>query len=186
MDVNQALKAIRGKSAVGRIAQALVQNTSSFVHGMASDLPAQEQALTSVLEKVPLEYNATFGLGAASIRRHEWLDAINHFTNCLITRPSDAASALNRAVARLGYASGGGAKREDVIREMLHEAIQDLDLAQNGASHDASIYYNRGVAKHKLGMHDSAEADLTMALKLSPDDPHTLLVRMQVHVTLRA
>merc|ERR1712167_280365 len=130
----------RGRAAM----RAMAETTKAFVHELYGDVAGYRAGLSAAVEAQPTNYAAAFGIGSSAMQQHRWSKALGWFSHCLELRKGDPPASLNRGVAR-------------VMLGRLREAMTDFDVALAGAPHDANVYFNRGVALHKLGQHLQAD-----------------------------
>jgi tetratricopeptide (TPR) repeat protein len=94
------------------------------------------------------------GLGEDHLRKENYKDALNDYSEVIMLKPDDGPAYQMRGIA---YAKLG----------RLKEAIKDFTAALAITPNSPALYYDRGTAFAKLGSFLEAVNDLTMAISIS-------------------
>lgn len=119
----------------------------------------------------------TFRPGDRRAHRYGTLDhaQVVAFLARLRAERDGAASPEERAVASVKLAD------VYVAREMLPEALAELDEARGLAPEEPEVLWRLAVVHHYLGDDAAAEAELALAERRAPGDAHVQMAAARVH-----
>ena len=117
--------------------------------------------LDKALTVNPKDGFAYFDRGSVKNTLKDYPGAISDFTNAILYDPEEKESYYNRAIAL---------KASGKIKEAIADYDKYISLNTSNTRYLADGYQNRGIAKTILKDYAGAVADLSVAIKLFPED----------------
>ncbi|MBK7394479.1 MAG: tetratricopeptide repeat protein [Chloracidobacterium sp.] len=114
-----------------------------------------------VLAANPKDGFTYFDRGSLRNTLKDYPGAVSDFTNAILYNPSENESYYNRAIAL---------KASGKVKEAIADYDKYISLNTDNTRYLADGYQNRGIAKTIIKDYAGAVADLTVAIKLFPED----------------
>lgn len=125
------------------------------------DMTGAMADFNKVLAANPKDGFTYFDRGSLNNNTRSYAAAVADFTNAILYNPTEMESYYNRAIAL---------KALGKFKEAIADYDKYISLNTNNTRYLADGYQNRGVAKIDIKDYAGAVADLTVAIKLFPED----------------
>jgi predicted Zn-dependent protease len=143
-----------------------------------------QQSLEAVLLEAPDFYFAHKTLGELHQKAGRFRDAETEYKQARDLRPNSASPLVNLGSLYIQEADASGRLGHSVVRKILDQALDSLEVAVKLNPAAPFAFYLLGVGYYKSAFYEDAEDNLKRALQMAPRLAHARLALANVYIKM--